>query len=351
MYVTTLSCTCSQVRASNLQELVYKRGQAGVTKATVSIVFDNTDPKQSPVGYEQYDQLTITRQVGVFVILVCFWHIVHSAGIVDCVTFGSNSTAAAVPCTVALRWNHDARLGHYRREKQVPHQWPHCASQPSGELVPVCPAERQQPALPHHAGNLAFAGICCACHLTDKFFHFAQGRIAKVLNMKPMEILGMVEEAAGTRFFEGKKQSSLKTIEKKQSKVEEINQIIVGEITPTLENLRAEKAHYLKWQANNSGMLFYMLFYVLPYAHAANSNCLELTFGHAECERLERFCIAHDYTEEEGKLEKWAIEGKKINDKMESLQTQSEEFNATLKETADGIEQVFLLSAVYNSQN
>ena len=34
---------CPQVRANSLQELVYKQGQAGVTKATVSIVFDNTD--------------------------------------------------------------------------------------------------------------------------------------------------------------------------------------------------------------------------------------------------------------------------------------------------------------------
>ena len=52
-----------QVRATNLQELVYKNGQAGVTKATVSILFDNSDRKQSPLGYEQYDEITITRQV------------------------------------------------------------------------------------------------------------------------------------------------------------------------------------------------------------------------------------------------------------------------------------------------
>lgn len=54
-----------KVRATNLQELVYKNGQAGVTKATVSITFDNQDKKQSPLGYEQYDEITITRQVGV----------------------------------------------------------------------------------------------------------------------------------------------------------------------------------------------------------------------------------------------------------------------------------------------
>jgi structural maintenance of chromosome 2 len=45
------------------QELVYKNGQAGVTKATVSITFDNRDKKQSPLGYEHYDEITITRQV------------------------------------------------------------------------------------------------------------------------------------------------------------------------------------------------------------------------------------------------------------------------------------------------
>lgn len=37
--------------------------------------------------------------------------------------------------------------------------------------------------------------------------------------MKPPEILGMIEEAAGTRMFEHKKQSAQKTIEKKQLKV------------------------------------------------------------------------------------------------------------------------------------
>lgn len=52
-----------QVRASSLQELVYKGGQAGVTKATVTITFDNTDKKQSPLGYETFDEITVSRQV------------------------------------------------------------------------------------------------------------------------------------------------------------------------------------------------------------------------------------------------------------------------------------------------
>lgn len=51
------------MRASSLKELVYKQGQAGVTKATVSITFNNLDKSQSPVGYEDKDQITVTRQV------------------------------------------------------------------------------------------------------------------------------------------------------------------------------------------------------------------------------------------------------------------------------------------------
>ena len=53
----------SQVRASNLQELIYKQGQAHIKKATVSVVFDNTDPSQSPVGFESFDSITVARQV------------------------------------------------------------------------------------------------------------------------------------------------------------------------------------------------------------------------------------------------------------------------------------------------
>ena len=51
------------MRATNQQDLIYKRGQAGVTKASVTIVFDNSDRSKSPVGYEDYKQITVTRQV------------------------------------------------------------------------------------------------------------------------------------------------------------------------------------------------------------------------------------------------------------------------------------------------
>lgn len=51
------------MRAQNLQELVYKQGSAGITKATVSIVFHNNDPQNGPSGYEDKEYITVTRQV------------------------------------------------------------------------------------------------------------------------------------------------------------------------------------------------------------------------------------------------------------------------------------------------
>lgn len=53
------------VRAQNLQDLIYKRGQAGVTKASVTIVFDNKDTRKSPIGFEEYAQISVTRQANI----------------------------------------------------------------------------------------------------------------------------------------------------------------------------------------------------------------------------------------------------------------------------------------------
>ena len=66
--------------------------------------------------------------------------------------------------------------------------------------------------------------------------------------MKPPEILAMIEEAAGTRMYEAKKQQALKTIEKKDEKIKEINDILSEEVTPTLNKLREERSQYLQYQ-------------------------------------------------------------------------------------------------------
>ena len=61
-------------------------------------------------------------------------------------------------------------------------------------------------------------------NVNNPHFLIMQGRITKVLNMKPIETLGMIEEAAGTRMFEMKKQQAIKTIERKEAKRAEIQQ-------------------------------------------------------------------------------------------------------------------------------
>merc|ERR1711936_342027 len=156
---------------------VYKNGQAGVTKASVSITFDNRDKKQSPLGYEQYDEVIITRQVVI-------------GGKNKYLINGANVQANRVKdffCSVQLNVNN-----------------------------------------PH--------------------FLIMQGRITKVLNMKPPEILSMIEEAAGTMMYESKKQQAQKTIEKKDQKLREINDILNEEITPTLKKLKEERSTYLEFQ-------------------------------------------------------------------------------------------------------
>ncbi|CAI5503926.1 unnamed protein product [Closterium sp. Naga37s-1] len=183
------------VRASNLQELIYKQGQAGVTRATVSIVFNNHDKAGSPVGYEDHDRITVTRQI---------------------VIGGRNKYLIN---------------GHVKQPSAVQTLF--------------------------HSVQL---------NVNNPHFLIMQGRITKVLNMKPPEILSMLEVAAGTRMYENKKESALKTLEKKQTKVEEINKVLTEEILPRLEGLRRERAQYQAWLQGNS-----------------------------DIDRLSRFCVAYEY--------------------------------------------------------
>eukprot|EP00592_Proboscia_alata_P003711 CAMPEP_0194379542 /NCGR_PEP_ID=MMETSP0174-20130528/40110_1 /TAXON_ID=216777 /ORGANISM="Proboscia alata, Strain PI-D3" /LENGTH=1211 /DNA_ID=CAMNT_0039162339 /DNA_START=84 /DNA_END=3719 /DNA_ORIENTATION=- len=210
----------SQVRAGNLSELVYKQGQAGVHKASVTILFNNEDESTSPVGYEQCPEFTVTRQVLV----------------------GGRS-----------KYLINGRVA------------------PAGQV------------------NNLFHSV--QLNVNNPHFLIMQGRITKVLNMKPVEILGMVEEAAGTRMYETKKNAAIKTIDKKQNKLDELNTILAEEITPTLERLRGEKHHYLKWSKNN-----------------------------ADIERIERFVVAGEFQRAKDVLDTNAEEITEMEAKVKSKQ-------------------------------
>lgn len=167
----------STVRAQNLQDLIYKRGQAGVTKASVTIVFDNSDKPKSPIGFEEDAQISVTRQI----------------------VMGGTSKF----------------LINGRRAQQASIQ------------------------------NL-FQSV--GLNINNPNFIIMQGRVTKVLNMKPAEILAMIEEAAGTRMFEDRKEKAQKTMTKKEAKVLEIEALLKEEIDPKLEKLRGEKRAWLDYQ-------------------------------------------------------------------------------------------------------
>jgi structural maintenance of chromosome 2 len=84
----------------------------------------------------------------------------------------------------------------------------------------------------HAAQQQAVANLFQSVQLNINNPHFLimQGRITKILNMKPAEILVMIEEAAGTRMFEEKKDKALKTIMKKDQKLKEITEVRIEPI-------------------------------------------------------------------------------------------------------------------------
>ena len=85
-------------------------------------------------------------------------------------------------------------------------------------------------------------------NVNNPHFLIMQGKITKVLNAKPPEILGMLEEAAGTRMYESKKEAALRTLARKQVKVDEIDRLLADEVEPALERLRRERGEYVAWQ-------------------------------------------------------------------------------------------------------
>ena len=208
----------STVRAQNLQDLIYKRGQAGVTKASVTIVFDNRDTAKSPIGFEEYANISVTRQI----------------------VLGGTSKYLI--------------NGHRAQQQTVQ--------------------------------NL-FQSV--QLNINNPNFLIMQGRITKVLNMKAVEILSMIEEAAGTRMFEDRREKAGKTMGKKDLKLREMEGLLKEEIEPKLEKLRAEKRAFLDFQQTQNDL-----------------------------ERLTRLVVAHDYIRGNERLR---VAGEECENKRQNVQT------------------------------
>ena len=172
----------------------------------MTIVFDNRDKKKSPIGFEEYAQISVTRQI----------------------VLGGTSKYLI--------------NGHRAQQQTVQ--------------------------------NL-FQSV--QLNINNPNFLIMQGRITKVLNMKPVEILAMIEEAAGTRMFEDRRDKAFKTMAKKEMKVQELAELLKEEIEPKLEKLRTEKRAFLDFQQTQSDL-----------------------------ERLKRLVVAHDYLKNKEKLKQSA---------------------------------------------
>ena len=117
------------MRAEKLQELVYKAGNSGVTKASVTIKFDNSNKNLCPPGYTDVPKIEVTRTI------------------------------------------ENSKSKYYVNGKTE-----------TGEKV---------------------KSLFCSVKLNINNPHFLimQGRVTKVINMKPKEILGLIEEAAGISLY------------------------------------------------------------------------------------------------------------------------------------------------------
>lgn len=106
--------------------------------------------------------------------------------------------------------------------------------------------------------------------------------------MKAVEILAMIEEAAGTRMFEDRRDKALKTMAKKEMKLQELKELLNDEIEPKLDKLRTEKRAFLDFQQTQNDL-----------------------------ERLTRVVVAYDYIRCQEKLKQSAadLEGKKQRQK------------------------------------
>lgn len=72
-------------------------------------------------------------------------------------------------------------------------------------------------------------------------FLVMQGRVTKMINMKPHELLEVFQEAAGTNVFDKEKEKSMKVVQEKQTQLDHINKDITENLTPALDYLRKEK--------------------------------------------------------------------------------------------------------------
>ncbi|NWR36680.1 SMC2 protein, partial [Tachuris rubrigastra] len=148
-------------------------------------------------------------------------------------------------------------------------------------------------------------------NVNNPHFLIMQGQITKVLNMKPPEILAMIEEAAGTRLYECKRNAAQKTIEKKETRLKTIQTVLHEEIGPTLEQLREGRATYLEHQ--------------------------KLV---REEEHIKRYCVAYQFLQAEKTKESSSNLLKEMKANMKNLQESKTDLEQRVKKLDEDIREM-----------
>ena len=71
-------------------------------------------------------------------------------------------------------------------------------------------------------------------NVNNPHFLIMQGRIAKIVSHKPADTLAMVEEAAGTKMYEGKKAVAEKKLLGKEQKLQDIERAMKETVRPEI---------------------------------------------------------------------------------------------------------------------
>ena len=204
-----------KVRADDTRDLIYKNGNAGIQRASVTLEFLNDDDSTAPPGYntEDFPRISVARQV---------------------------------ICGGKQKFFLNGRLAQQSHIKAFFHS--------------------------------------VSMNVDNPHFLVLQGTVHKLLNMKPIEVLSWIEEAAGTRMFDARKRVAEHMIMNKDKKLQEIDHTLRNEVASMIQSMGEEQIEYDKY-LRISESLQQKRHFKIAYSYWRNMNSIsEADIFLKECE-------------------------------------------------------------------
>ncbi|KAI5185365.1 structural maintenance of chromosome 2 [Nematocida homosporus] len=177
------------LRSTSMKELIFKSAKSSRGEARVTLVFNNQDKTQTPVGYEMLDTIALTR-------------VISEDGKTKYLLNDHNATTKSVMRLLQCVGLSSAKTAHKDDGTRK--------------------YERPEP----------------------PYFIVMQGRVGRILGMKSSQFLSLLEECAGTSVYRAEKSKAYAVLERKEKKLLETQETLSKTIFPFLERLRKERAEY-----------------------------------------------------------------------------------------------------------